>query len=209
MISMKKNGFSFIETVVTVVILSTSLLLVYNSYSSIINNEKQRVYYNDPAYIFRTSAVLQFLNYNSSFIDTIQDEFSISPEYVQQIGINNASMFKNDDQKTLLEQLINSYDINQIFVIKKELLKNCKFNDTDTNSACLNGINELNSAEKFVRTITPRENIDYYLVIEYSELSRFLGIDQGRLAKCFFSTEQKYGCHYYYAVVPINGVYFI
>ena len=226
---MKKNGFSFIETVVTVVILSTSLLLVYNSYSSIINNEQKRVYYNDPAYIYRTSTVLDFLNFNSDIINVIQNNFGPSEDYVQQVGINYVDIFENDGQKKALEQMINSLSINQIFVVKKSFLNDCSYSDNvyqkitdniidcDANNistenkaicSCNEGVDKLTTAKNFVRTISPKDN-NYYLVVEYTEMSRFLGSEQGRFSKCFFNTEQRYGCNYYYAVVPINEVYFV
>ena len=41
---MKNKGFVIIETIVTVVILTTSLLYLYNSYSTIINREDPKQY---------------------------------------------------------------------------------------------------------------------------------------------------------------------
>ena len=56
---MKKNkkGFVLIETIVTVVVLTTSLLYLYNSYSSIIANENTRLYYDDVAYIYKANYI--------------------------------------------------------------------------------------------------------------------------------------------------------
>ena len=45
----KNRGFIIIETIITVVVLSTSLLYLYSSYSSIINREETRLYYDDVA----------------------------------------------------------------------------------------------------------------------------------------------------------------
>ena len=39
----KKNGFAFIETIVTIVILSAALIYLYSSYSAIITEEERRV----------------------------------------------------------------------------------------------------------------------------------------------------------------------
>ncbi len=207
---MKKNGFSFIETIVTVVILSASLLLVYNSYSSIITNEQQRVYYNDPAYIYRTATVLDYLNHNTKLIESIKLNFGPSSKYVQQIGVNFSNMFENNEQKNYIEQLINTFDINQLFIIKKEFF-DCTY-DSDTDSQeCNDSINDLNSAGKYAKTISPSSDDstpNYYLLIEYVEMSKVVGGDIGRLTKCYISTEQKYGCHYYYASIPISEVYF-
>lgn len=207
---MKKNGFSFIETVVTVVILSASLLLVFNSYSSIISNEQQRVYYNDPAYIYRTAVVLDFLNHNTKLIESIKVNFEPSSKYVQQIGVNFTNMFENNEQKNNIEQLINTFDINQMFIVKKEFF-DCTYDSSTDSQECNDSINDLNSAGKYAKTISPSGDIstpNYYLIIEYVEMSKVVGGDIGRLTKCYISTEQKYGCHYYYASIPISEVYF-
>ena len=49
---MKKTGFAFIETIITIVILSASLLYLYNSYDAIISDEEMRLYYDDVAHIY-------------------------------------------------------------------------------------------------------------------------------------------------------------
>ena len=48
---MKKNGFASIETIITIVILASSLLYLYNSYSVILSEEEIRLTYDDAAYI--------------------------------------------------------------------------------------------------------------------------------------------------------------
>ncbi|MEG0977451.1 MAG: hypothetical protein RSF02_02735, partial [Bacilli bacterium] len=63
---MNKKGFIFIETVVTVVVLSTSLLLLYSSYSNTIYKEKDKIYYDDLSYIYRTNYIKNFLTQNSN-----------------------------------------------------------------------------------------------------------------------------------------------
>ena len=215
---MNKKGFSFIETVITVVILSTSLLLVYNSYSSIISNEQKRIYYNDPAYIYRTSDVLDFLNHNTNLTNIIKNEFDIQDKLVQQIGINYSNLYEKNEYKEYVEQFYNTLGINQLFIIKNDLLDSCNFSNPSS-GVCSDGINDLNSAAKFVSTLNPVETgavvnnskiyYDYYLVVEYTEMSKFLDTtDKGKLTKCYFASEQKYGCRYYYASIPINEVYY-
>ena len=67
-----KRGFVFVETIITVVVLTTSLLYLYNSYSSIINSEEERLYYDNPAYIYKTNYIRDFLESNSN-IDSIKN----------------------------------------------------------------------------------------------------------------------------------------
>jgi hypothetical protein len=51
---MKKNGFVFVETIVSIIILTTALILLYSSFHRILQNEKTRVYYDDFNYIYRS-----------------------------------------------------------------------------------------------------------------------------------------------------------
>ena len=57
---MNKKGFVIIETIVTVVVLTTSLLYLYNSYSTIINREEARLNYDDLSYVYRTNYIRNF-----------------------------------------------------------------------------------------------------------------------------------------------------
>ena len=75
---MGKKGFAFIETIITVVLLSTSLLYLYNSYSSIISGEETRLYYDDPAYIYKTNYVRKFLEENTDIENVKRYAFNIS-----------------------------------------------------------------------------------------------------------------------------------
>ena len=51
---MKKNGFVFVETIIAIVVLTSSLLLLYSSFNKVLQSEKTRVYYDDIAYIYRS-----------------------------------------------------------------------------------------------------------------------------------------------------------
>lgn len=55
-----KKGFAFVETIITVVILSASLLYLYSTYNAIISDEKVRLYYDDPAFIYYTIMLENF-----------------------------------------------------------------------------------------------------------------------------------------------------
>lgn len=51
----KKNGFVFVETMVTVVILSTALLVVYSLFNNMLIKEHRKAYFDDPTYVYRTN----------------------------------------------------------------------------------------------------------------------------------------------------------
>ena len=55
MMFMKKNGFVFVETMITVVILSTALLILYNLFTNILVKERRKSYFDDPIYTYRAN----------------------------------------------------------------------------------------------------------------------------------------------------------
>lgn len=68
-----KNGFVFIETMVTVVILVTALLSLYTLFTNVLVREKRRIYYDDPIYTYRANYLSiifeKVLRVNSSSVD--------------------------------------------------------------------------------------------------------------------------------------------
>ena len=52
-----KNGFVFVETIITITILLVSVLSIYVYYNSFIITEKKRLYYDDITYIHKTMAL--------------------------------------------------------------------------------------------------------------------------------------------------------
>ena len=102
---MKNKGFVFIETIVTVLVLSTSLLYLYNSYNNIIDKEETRVYYDDVAYIYKTNYIKRFLEENAN-IEYVKSE-AFKKSYVTSIG-NAFDNFFNEAQ--LAENMNNSLE---------------------------------------------------------------------------------------------------
>ena len=58
---MKKNGFVFVETIVVTTVLTVTLILIYITFSNVLNNEKRRVTFNDTGYMFKTYFLEDFI----------------------------------------------------------------------------------------------------------------------------------------------------
>ena len=52
-----KKGFVFIETILTIVVLTTTLVILYGSYSRSVQSEKRRLYYDDISYVYKTMVI--------------------------------------------------------------------------------------------------------------------------------------------------------
>lgn len=59
---MKKNGFVFVETIIAIVVLTSSLLLLYSTFNKVLQSEKTRVYYDDVTYIYRSYYIKNRIN---------------------------------------------------------------------------------------------------------------------------------------------------
>lgn len=201
---LKRNGFTFIETIVTIVVLSTALLLLYNSYSSIITNEERRLYYDDPAYLYKTYFVKQFLIAHTN-IDTIRtNDFIANDKYVLTIGHGYPNMCEDSAYCTSLQNIYNNLFINQILLVDSSLFFNCDFTDSDS-VKCKNSLNNNLSTgmRNYLKSLNSID-YDYYLVIEYSSAIITEVEDGNTISR---ACEQGYGmddnCKTFYAAVGI------
>ena len=93
---MNNKGFIMMETIVAVVILTASLLILYSSFTSILKKEKTRVFYDDPAYIYRTlylKDALTSLDLNT-YLDTYLNN---TDNYFITLGMDSENLFLNDN----------------------------------------------------------------------------------------------------------------
>ena len=113
----KKNGFAFIETIVTIVILSAALIYLYSSYSAIITEEERRVYYDDTAFIYYTNYVRKFLEEYAD-LNTIKSN-AFKETYLTTIGAEYEGLFESNKSmmKESLEKIVQSFKINQIIAM--------------------------------------------------------------------------------------------
>lgn len=177
---MKNKGFVFIETIVTVLVLSTSLLYLYNSYNNIIDKEETRVYYDDVAYIYKTNYIKRFLEENAN-IEYVKSE-AFKKSYVTSIGnafdnfFNEAQLAENMNNS--LENILNNFKVNQMFLVKRNYIDEC--DGSETSDECyFNATDNAYNLTNYIKSINDTKH-DYYLVVEYSEK-----VDSdGKITKC-------------------------
>ena len=192
---MKNKGFVFIETIVTVLVLSTSLLYLYNSYNNIIDKEETRVYYDDVAYIYKTNYIKRFLEENAN-IEYVKSE-AFKKSYVTSIGNDFENFFYElqvnekteeteeiseariiEDLKKSLENILNNFRVNQMFLVKRNYIDEC--DGSETSGKCyFNATDNAYNLTNYIKSINDTKH-DYYLVVEYSEK-----VDSdGKITKC-------------------------
>ena len=57
----KKKGFMFVETIMVMTILTTTLLSIYITFSRVLLNEKRRAMFDDTSYLYRTYLIEDYL----------------------------------------------------------------------------------------------------------------------------------------------------
>ncbi|HIS12512.1 MAG TPA: hypothetical protein IAB40_05315 [Candidatus Onthocola stercoravium] len=195
---MNKKGFVIIETIVTVVVLTTSLLYLYNSYSTIINREEARLNYDDLSYVYRTNYIRNFLENNTNINDI--KRYSFSDSYTVTIGPSFNSMFtaeqRAQNMQLSLENIFTNFNVNQMILLDSQILEDCDIGYDGDSLKCKNSIENLSyNMQNYIRSLNDT-SYDYYLVIEYSQNS-----ESGRITKCIPGIGAN--CNSYYASLGI------
>lgn len=195
---MNKKGFVIIETIVTVVVLTTSLLYLYNSYSTIINREESRLNYDDLSYVYRTNYIRNFLENNTNINDI--KRYSFSDSYTVTIGPSFNSMFtaeqRAQNMQLSLENIFTNFNVNQMILLDSQILEDCDIGYEGDYLKCKNSIENLSyNMQNYIRSLNDT-SYDYYLVVEYSQNS-----ESGRITKCIPGIGAN--CNSYYASLGI------
>ncbi|MBQ7031312.1 MAG: hypothetical protein IJY87_05460 [Bacilli bacterium] len=177
---MKKNGFVFVETIVAVVILTSSLLLLYSTFSKILQSEKTRVYYDDVNYIYRTWYVKERIN-SLNIMAALRDITSNTDKYFVTVGIEYDNLFTGyEREKTYISNLLEDYEVSQIIILKENKIDNlkkctleCSLDSNCNDYENCNGLYTNLSDEmiNYLKTIYIDVSCTYVMVIEYNTCS--------------------------------------
>lgn len=187
---MKKSGFVFVETVIVIVILTVGMIIIYSSFSSVLNSSKRRITYDDVVYIYRTYYIQDFissLNMEEYVSRNINDDNKIvkfnceNNDYLFKIDSNSPSegMPVSEEVKKSFCANLNSYfDISAIYITKYNVsdLKRCTTASGSISSNCSSSIkSSLNDLSVgtiyYLRTLTGTDDdLDSYrLIIVYND----------------------------------------
>src|SRR5574344_1530120 len=99
---MKKNGFVFVETIIVVAVLATSLILMYISFNKIIINEKKRITYDDISYIYRTYYLEDFLT-SLNMDKYVQTHLISRSSYISEFSCADLSLYNAIDENNIVD----------------------------------------------------------------------------------------------------------
>ena len=194
------RGFVFIETIVTVVILCASLIYLYSSYSSIINNEETRIYYDDPAYVYKASYLRDYL-INNSNIETIKnDSQTFADFFAHNIGPIYEGLFLGSTSDPDFYRMWNNFHVRNMVLIPSDLITECDGNlSGEIEGKCEETYENYITSyhlRNYIRSLNDTGH-DYYLVVEFSETLD----DNGNIIGCNMGADIR--CHSYYVSLGI------
>ena len=176
---MNKKGFVFVETIVAVVILTSSLLLLYSTFTNILQSEKTRIYYDDINYVYRTY-FLKKLVFNGEVHQALEgSNFSDNTNvYISSIGSDTLYPTPSDD-KTFFNNMWSDFEVRNMYIVKVDGLRNlkacnescaykgtCKYSNMQTNCQALYSKSN-NDIIKYLKSIYYVGEAKYLLIVEY------------------------------------------
>lgn len=140
-----KKGFALLETLIVITFLSVSLLLLYGTFTNMVNNSKKNILYDDASNIYKvyyTKEYLKLGNLNNIETNSIK-EITCSDIDISGCGV-----------------LLNKLKINKMYISKYDL-KN--YNKEQFSSSLNNYLDTLsNKGETKYRLILEFKNEDVY-----------------------------------------------
>ena len=127
---MNKKGFIFIETIIVIAILLSSLMLIYSLYANSVSSENIRLRYDDPAKLYETFYVRKYLE--SFDLDVLKQRIADGEPY-QMIYRSQSDIFGNSyaNERNFFENIWMNLHIQTILVSPGQLWSN-----GHGNSAC-------------------------------------------------------------------------
>ena len=112
-----KRGFVFVETIVTTVVLLSALLFIYGTYSSMIREEKKRLYFDDISYIYKTQIIASILeeNIDHRFLEVV----SRSDIFLSVFNYGSKIFKEGSNGAEELKAARDLYNFGQVFYLSK------------------------------------------------------------------------------------------
>ena len=225
-----KKGFVFVETIIVIATVLAGLLALYISYSNMVRNERRRVRYDDPAFIYKTYSVGNFLlsmydnngnvilsnkiNEYRKRIERHESDPTISSSYYFNILPNDIDFFGTDyvdnnaDRKGFYYKMFNDLNIQNVIIISKSMADEI---DTKYNSSSKNEIaNQIpHNLLYYILSMKTADDDDnqIYLIVEYAEKVNGDACSPTQLANAnsgSSSTQRESSCTFYYANMKIE-----
>lgn len=176
---MNKKGFVFIEMIVTTVILIVALLLLYSTYSKVIANEKQRLYFDDIAYVYKAENVRDVVADsidNNNFYKNINENKN---GYVYLFG-PQSDIF-NEDKRQNIHTVWDHYHVYAMGYIS--------ISDIPSLKSCLNNKTTGLSADALEKCNSTKKHLKSYSKAYISDFLKTLDVDYNNESKMYIKDD--------------------
>ena len=163
---LNNKGYVFIETIVVIVLFTAGLILLYKSYSSSIQNEKERLFFNDVAYYYRTKNIKKYLDKYSNLEYIKQNGFG-SDTYIITIGPDTNDLFVGyKNYRETFRELNDFNHVHQILLIKSNFIDECY---ESNEKICQDSLANIDyDLKDYILSLNSSKR-DFYLVVVYQE----------------------------------------
>lgn len=160
----RKNGFVFVETIVTTVVLLCALLYIYGTYSSMIKEERKRLYFDDISYVYKTQIIKEILEDSIShkFAEVVRGE--IEKNYISVFNYGSDIYKEESNGPKLIKAARELYDFGQIFYIDKGNISHLK--------ECLRLKKDDNVCQETIKRIEGYGDTNFYNYLEKLDISQ-------------------------------------
>lgn len=188
-----KKGFVFVETIVVIVVLLTSLLYLYSTFIALSNNEKKRITYDDVSYLYKTYSLKKY--FVSQRLDRIVSQLdSSNGNYIVSFGCGSRDLFDDYKKEGAFCELIHEeLNVSNIYMTYYDLsaLQECGNQVDGICSIFSNVSKELGAYLKTLGGSDATES-EYRMIIEY-QMDHF-----GNAC-----TDGEY-CNHYFATIKVG-----
>ncbi len=167
--------------------------MIFSAFNNILINERERSYYDDPAYLYRTYYMLELFQENDRML-TVKSDFINGNFKLMEIGCVNDTLFPSgtgNAKETCAYLLSQNTQVNKVYIMTsdpKEVTKIYEEMSDGNNTNYDPTIKTITyNLYLYLRSLQPIEGYDYYFVVEY-----------------ITTVEDSFDKNFYYATIPFN-----
>ena len=136
-----KKGFALLETIIVITFLSVSLLLLYGTFTNMMNNSKKNILYDDASNIYKVYYLKEYLKINN--LNSILNNKKINLISCDDFEFNSCT------------NLLDSLEINQMYITDYDLKE---YNENEYSS----------NFNNYITTLSNKENYKYRFIVEFN-----------------------------------------
>lgn len=183
-----KKGFVFVETIIVITILTVALLSIYGSFTALMNQEKNRLHYEDATYLYRSYYIADY--FRKFRFNQLKEAMSDGTDgrpvnmIVDLSCAGSGILSNNTNEIGFCESLLNEFHVSAVYLAINDLssLKEC----TNQSGICESFAQMPKQTASYIKTISGKES-GYRLIVEFLEKKDGSACDNTNINTCVYS----------------------